>query len=175
MKIEFRSISHDPMEIIMGQAIWFTPINGVDGISATANTEGFTPLTSIANAYDWDRNLINQASQECNSKQEIAIVRQVKPTLFLVPKTKGYSDTEFLIKDLIYAIAEMQIRNLHFTHYGFIQNKLPEAELKNIFNALNTSTTKSTIKKVTLDVDTRFICEFENLFNSLRTQGGQNV
>lgn len=153
----------------MGQAIWFTPINDVDGISATANTEGFTPLTSITNAYDWDRNLINHASQECNLKNEIAIVRQIKPTLFLVPKTKGNSDTEFLIKDLIHAINEMQIENLHFTHYGFIQNKLPEDELRNIFKVLNGSTTKSTIKEVTLDIDTRVIRDFEHIFNSLNT------
>ena len=169
MKIKFRPCSHDPMEVIMGQAIWFTPINNVDGISATANTEGFTPLTSIANAYDWDRNTINHASQECNSKKEIAIVRQVKPTLFLVPKTRGDLDTEFLIEDLVSAINEIQIENLHFTHYGFIQNKLPEAELKNIFKALNNSTTKSTIKKITLDVDIRVIREFEHIFNSLNT------
>lgn len=169
MKIKFRPCSHDPMEVIMGQAIWFTPINDVDGISATANTEGFTPLTSITNAYDWDRNLINHASQECNLKNEIAIVRQIKPTLFLVPKTKGNSDTEFLIKDLIHAINEMQIENLHFTHYGFIQNKLPEDELRNIFKVLNGSTTKSTIKEVTLDIDTRVIRDFEHIFNSLNT------
>ena len=111
MEILFRPIQHDPMEIIMGQAIWFSPINGIDGISATANTEGFTPLTSIANAYDWDRNLIKQATHECNSKSQIAIVEQVKPTLFLVPKTKGDSDTEFLIKDLISAINEMKIES----------------------------------------------------------------
>jgi hypothetical protein len=104
------------MEVIMGQAIWFTPINDVDGISATANIEGFTPLISITNAYDWDRELINQASQKCNFNGEIAIIKKVKPTLFLVPKTKGNSDTEFLIEDLISAISKMKIENLHFTH-----------------------------------------------------------
>lgn len=169
MKIIFRPCSHDPMEVIMGQAIWYTPINDVDGISATANTEGFTPLNSIANAYDWDRNIINRASQECNSKKEIAIVRQVKPILFLVPKTKGNLDTEFLIEDLISAFNRMQIENLHFTHYGFIQNKLPETEVKKILMALNSSITKTTIKKITLDVDTRVIRKFESIFNSSNT------
>ena len=165
MEILFRPIQHDPMEIIMGQAIWFSPINGIDGISATANTEGFTPLTSIANAYDWDRNLINQASQECNSKKEIAIVRQVKPTLFLVPKTKGNSNTEFLIEDLIYANNEMRIENLHFTHYGFIQNKLPKNELEIIIQYLRSLSLKRSIKKIMIDVDKRFYKEklFEKL------------
>ena len=165
MEILFRPIQHDPMEIIMGQAIWFSPINGIDGISATANTEGFTPLTSIANAYDWDRNLINQASQECNSKKEIAIVRQVKPTLFLVPKTKGNSNTEFLIEDLIYANNEMRIENLHFTHYGFIQNKLPKNELEIIIQYLRRLSLKRSIKKIMIDVDKRFYKEklFEKL------------
>jgi len=120
VKIIIRPIQHDPMEIIMGQAIWFTPLNDVDGISATANIEGFTPLTSITNAYDWDRELINQASYKCNSKGEIAISKQV-------------------------------------------------TELKIISKVLNSLTTKSTIKKVTLDVDTRIIRKFENIFNSVNT------
>lgn len=159
MKIEFRYCLHDPIEVTMGQAIWFTPINGIDGISATANVEGFTPLTSIANAYDWDRDLINQASQECNSKKEIAIVRQVKPTLFLVPKTKGDSDTEFLIEDLICAVNEMQIKNLHFTHYGFIQNKLPKHELEIIIQYLQNLPLEESLKKIMIDVDKRFYKE----------------
>lgn len=141
----------------MGQAIWFTPINGIDGISATANVEGFTPLTSIANAYDWDRNLINQASQQCNLKQEIAIVRQLKPTLFLVPKTEGNSDTVFLIKDLISAINEMRIEYLHFTHYGFIQNNCISKEITAVLNSLRTSSHKSNLKKLTIDIDERKI------------------
>jgi len=154
MEILFRPIQHDPMEIIMGQAIWFSPINGIDGISATANTEGFTPLTSIANAYDWDRNLINQASQQCNLKQEIAIVKQVMPMLFLVPKTKGDSNTEFLIEDLIHALNEMRIENLHFTHYSFIQNKLPKNEINQIFQTFEKNIQNS-LKKLIWDIDIR--------------------
>ena len=63
----------------------------------------------------------------------------------------------------------MQIENLHFTHYGFIQNKLPETEVKKILMALNSSITKTTIKKITLDVDTRVIRKFESIFNSSNT------
>ncbi len=37
MKIIFRLIPHDPMEIIMGHFIWFHPCAGVDAISVTAN------------------------------------------------------------------------------------------------------------------------------------------
>jgi hypothetical protein len=154
MEILFRPIQHDSMEVIMGQVIWFTPINGIDGISATANTEGFTPLSSITTAYNWDRNLIRQATQKCNAKSQIVIVEQVKPTLFLVPKTKGNSDTEFLIKDLISAINEMQIENLHFTHYSFIQNKLPKNEINQIFQTFEKNIQNS-LKKVIWDVDRR--------------------
>lgn len=157
MEILFRPIQHDPMEIIMGQAIWFSPINGIDGISATANTEGFTPLTSIANSYEWDGNLIRKATHECNAKAQIAIVKQVKPTLLLVPKTKGNSDTEFLIQDLISAINEIKIENLHFTHYGFIQNNCISKEITSVLNSLRTSSHKSNLKKLTIDIDERKI------------------
>jgi hypothetical protein len=154
MEMLFRPIQHDPIEIIMGQAIWFSPINGIDGISATANTEGFTPLTSIANSYEWDGNLIRKATHECNAKAQIAIVKQVKPTLLLVPKTKGNSDTEFLIQDLISAINEIKIENLHFTHYSFIQNKLPKNEIKQIFQTFEKNIQNS-LKKVIWDIDRR--------------------
>jgi len=164
MEIVFRPCSHDPMEVIMGQAIWFTPINDVDGISATANIEGFTPLISITNAYDWDRELINQASQKCNFKGEIAILKQVKPILFLVPKTKGNSDTEFLIEDLISAISEMKIENLHFTHYGFVQKSLPIRELDIILHKLQNLHPQEFLKNIVIDVDKRFY--EEKLFRS---------
>jgi len=163
VKIIFRPIQHDPMEIIMGQAIWFVPLNDVDGISATANIEGFTPLTSITNAYDWDRELINQASYKCNSKGENAIINQVKPTLFLVPKTKGNSDTEFLIEDLISAISKMKIENLHFTHYGFVQKNTVSEELKQVLSSFRDLTRDNYLQKVIIDIDERKIKEVMSL------------
>ena len=86
-------------------------------------------------------------------------------SLFLVPKTKGNSNTEFLIEDLIYANYEMRIKNLHFTHYGFIQNKLPKNELEIIIQYLRRLSLKRSIKKIMIDVDKRFYKE--NLFEKL--------
>jgi hypothetical protein len=163
MKIEiiFRPVTHNPMEIQMGQAIWFTPINGIDGISSTANFEGFKPLSSISSAYDWDGAIVQEASKKSNLKNEIAIVKQVKPTLFLVPKTKGNSNTEFLIKDLALAINEMKIKNLHFTHYGFIQKKFPKNEFQTIVQFLHKPLFDISLEKIIIDIDSRNYSEIK--------------
>ena len=132
MEISFRPIQHTFDEVIMGQAIWFKPINGVDAVSATANASGFTPLTSIAHAYDWQRETIQQAVKQCNEKGEVAVLSHFQPNLLLVPRTKGESNTLFYITDLLLAINHLKISTLHFTHYGFNQNKLPVTEIEQI-------------------------------------------
>ena len=85
MKIEFREVTHQFDETHMGHKIFFHPCYETDTISATANTWGFTPLTAIARYFGWDSKFIHKASEECNARNEVAIVTQVEPTLILVP------------------------------------------------------------------------------------------
>lgn len=155
MNLTFRPIRHTFDEVIMGQAIWFRPIDGVDAISATANTSGFTPLTSIARAYEWQRETIQEASNQCNERGEVAILNILQPTLFLVPKTKGQSNTLFYITDLLKAINHMKVETLHFTHYGFIQDKLPRVEIEKILEVMLNPLTQSTLKEIIWDIDVR--------------------
>lgn len=155
MNITFRPIQHTFDEVIMGQAIWFRPINGVDAISATANAGGFTPLTSIARAYEWQQETIQEASNQCNEKGEVAILNILQPTLFLVPKTRGQSNTLFYVTDLLKAINHMKVKTLHFTHYGFIQDKLPSEEIEKILEVVMNPLTHSTLKQVIWDIDVR--------------------
>lgn len=155
MKISFRPIQHTFDEVIMGQAIWFRPINGVDAVSATANARGFTPLTSIARAYEWTRETIDEAVNQCNEKNEVAVLDLFEPNLFLVPKTKGQSNTLFYITDLLKAINHMRFETLHFTHYGFIQDKLPSEEIEKILEVMLNPLTQSTLKQVIWDIDVR--------------------
>ena len=136
MKIEFRETKHIYDEVYMGHKIFFHPCYETDTISATANTGGYTPLTAIARQFGWDRELIKQAAESCNARNEVAIVREVKPTLLLVPKTKTMAPekVKFLTKDLLDAASKNGSEILHFTHFGFTQGEYPEKEFQIILH-----------------------------------------
>ena len=162
---------HTYDEVVMGHKIWFPESIESDVISATANSEGFTPLTAIARKYDWDRQLVEAASAQCNSRGQIAIVKEVKPTLLLVPSTKGNGNTEFLIKDLIKAANAVSADVLNFTHFGFVQNKLPVKEVESILNFMMDKSLVSSVRVVVWDIDFRFKNEMVNLWKRKKIYG----
>jgi hypothetical protein len=168
MEIIFREMPHTYHEVVMGQKIWFPESIESDAISATANSGGFTPLTAIARRYDWDRDLVDQASTECNRVGEIAVINDVKPKLLLVPKTKGKAEVTFLIDDLIAAANAIKVDVLNFTHFGFVQNKLPKEEVNSILRVMMSPQTKSTIRVVVWDIDFRFKKEMIALWKMMR-------
>jgi hypothetical protein len=171
MEIIFRQMPHTYDEVVMGHKIWFPESIESDVISATANSEGFTPLTAIARKYDWDRQLVEAASAQCNSRGQIAIVKEVKPTLLLVPSTKGNGNTEFLIKDLIKAANAVSADVLNFTHFGFVQNKLPVKEVESILNFMIDKSLVSSVRVVVWDIDFRFKKEMVNLWKRKKIYG----
>ena len=69
MKIVFRVNINTSDEILMGHKLWFSDINGVEAISATASADGFTPLTALARTYGWNRDLIDIAAAQCNLRR----------------------------------------------------------------------------------------------------------
>ena len=162
---------HTYDEVVMGHKIWFPESIESDVISATANSEGFTPLSAIARKYEWDRQLVEAASTQCNSRGQIAIVKEVKPTLLLVPSTKGNGNTEFLIKDLIKAANAVSADVLNFTHFGFVQNKLPVKEVESILNFMMDKSLVSSVRVVVWDIDFRFKNEMVNLWKRKKIYG----
>lgn len=168
MEIIFREMPHTYDEVVMGQKLWFLGSIESDAISATANSYGFTPLTAIARRYGWDCDSVERASRECNRNGEVAIINDVKPRLLLVPKTKGKSEVAFLIDDLIAAANAINVDVLSFTHYGFVQNKLPKEEVNSILKVMMSPQTKSTIRVVVFDIDFRFKKEMITLWQKMR-------
>ena len=51
MEIIFREMPHTYDEVVMGHKLWFPESSESDVISATANIDGFTPLTAISRKY----------------------------------------------------------------------------------------------------------------------------
>jgi len=117
---------------------------------------GFTLLNAIANRFSWNTELISSASKQCNSRYEIAIISELKPTLLLVPSTQGKGDTDFLVKDLINSANAVSADVLNFTHFGFIQNRLPRKEITAILDYFMNPSVKRSIRVIVWEIDFRF-------------------
>jgi hypothetical protein len=163
MKIIFRPIPHDPVEIIMGQSIWFHPCEDADAISVTANPEGFTTQNRVGQLLGYDQEVMINAAKACNEKYEIAILNKSTPPLLLVPQTYGKKDSLFLINDLFAACNQLKVKKLHFTHFGFIQKELPKSEVEQILRVMRHTLGESSIDTVVFDVDARVIDEIQQI------------
>lgn len=106
-----------------------------DAVSLTANASGFTPLAAVACCYSYDSRLLTRASDACNQNGEICILRELNPTAFLVPRTRGKEKSKFLIEDLLNAVEAEQKTTLHFTHFHHLHS-FPTKELSVILESL---------------------------------------
>ena len=152
-------------EIEMGMRYRFQRVNDTiqyEAISATSNPDGFTPLTAIAESHRWDARLITNASDECNRRKETCIINTVQPPLLLVPRTRGITNSHTLIKDLLNGCLAIGVKTLRFTHYSFIQNRLPENEVLIILNHF--FDTNAALKTIYWDIDARCIDQMSALY-----------
>ncbi len=174
MQLIFCVREHNFDEIGMGHQLGFPAIRGVDAISATANVEGFTPLTAIARTYGWQRDYLERASAECNQRQEVAVLNMLTPNLLLVPKTKGDSgwlpDADRLATDLLAAVSHLRVSALHFTHFGFLQGTPPEMEMRRILELLLSPLQKSSLKVLYWDIDQRGLNALIRLYRAAARQ-----
>ena len=163
IKIIFNVCENSNIEIQMGMKQHFDSVNNqIQGVSATSNVKGFTPLTAIASYYRWDSRMISKAAEDCNRREEICIINTIEPCLFLVPKTKGDTANTDLITDLLNACEAVKIKTLRFTHYCFVQNDLPDNEVTIILNKLFTD--ESTLETIIWDIDSRCLEEMKKLY-----------
>ena len=144
----------------MGHKIWFEPIPKCDVVSVTANAPGFTPLIAIARHYGWNYDLIARASVACNESRVVTIVQSVTPTLVLVPATKGRGNTADIMFDYLGALDAIKPKCLHFTHYGFLQGRIPTKEIAIVLDNLLGGYIPRSIHSLIFDIDIRRSHEF---------------
>jgi hypothetical protein len=170
IKIQFRSIPREWTEIQMGHCIWGYGVPGVDCVSATAREDGFTPLNSVACVYGWDAAMVQARSRACNASGRVEFVPSTFPKLLLVPQTHGRASSE-LARTFVQAILDEQIRHLHMSHFGFIQNRFPSEEFNSILSAFDSVESQTTLQRVTVDVDSRIQAQARDvLYPYLRNQ-----
>ncbi len=174
MRLIFCVREHTFDEIQMGHLLGFPAILGLDAISATANARGFTPLTAIARTYGWQREQLEAASAQCNHRQEVAVIKALSPTLLLVPRTHGdegrLPNVNSLIADLLAAVSHLKVRSLHFTHFGFVQGRFPEMEVRTILETLLGSLHQSSLDVLYWDIDRRVLNDMIKLYSRVSSR-----
>lgn len=165
MKIIFVENKLSHFEINNEMKYSLLPLNEAfkyDSISATANSRGFTMLGAIASYYIWDSKIINEATDQCNNRNEVCILDNKSTTLLLVPKTKGNNSEGNLILDLIEACKTINSKALRFSHYTFVKENLPEKEIETILSAFLSS--KCSLDTIFWDIDSRRIEEMNTIY-----------
>jgi hypothetical protein len=172
MKIIFRVHVHTEAEIQVGHKLGFSGLQGVDAVSATANPDGFTPLTAAARIYGWDRELISKASEQCNDRREVAIVHQVTPTLLLVPKVTGKTHYKYTVEgcaiDLMMAAKRLDIKTLHFTHFGFIQSHKVTEDFSKILEIFLNPLSDLPLEELIWEIDYRGLRGLQSAYQAVR-------
>jgi hypothetical protein len=158
MKITFRINEED----------WF--LSQVHGdnytVSMTANIMGFTPSNGMIDSVQyrkWPRKEIRNIEDSCNELQEVMIFDYISPSLLLVPKTRGKSDTKSLMRSLLEAVDYMGVEYLHFRHYeGLLREFTAIEEVTEIFNCFLNPNLETSLKEVLIDVGDKKIIDIYN-------------
>ncbi len=153
----------------MGQVIFYMPLPESDGISATANANGFTTLTAIARRWDIPLDHIKNMAEHANKVQKkcpwsTVIEEPTKHTLYIIPKSRGDSDSKAITTKLLQDASIEQTRILEFSHYNFVQNRLPITEINAALDAILAWKGNKHPSTVIFDIDSRFEDEFQNLY-----------
>jgi hypothetical protein len=140
-------------------------------VSMTANFDGFTPSNGMIAAYQWDKSEIIRVVESCNTLQEVMIFDYFAPALLLVPKTRGNSDTEALMKSLIETANYIGAEYLHFRHYSYLLRELKSTkEVTDVFKYFLNPALDTSLKEVLFDVGDKKIIEIYNkVTESFRT------
>jgi len=163
-------VKHHIDELYMRHKYWFDYFPGCDGISATANMDGFTVLNAIKMRFGWDTDLIRQAAHACNERDEIAVLNRLTPRLFLVPRTKvdDPEKSKFYMTDLFAAVEELGIRRLQFSHYSFSDHLGFKGELEKVLEAIYCEQTTTKLEHLVLDMDARI---FRKVMRFIKNRG----
>jgi hypothetical protein len=161
MEIIIRPIYQHSVPPRTKRRVGFIPIEEADLVSATANPSSSGPLFQIASSYGWNFSKLKSASKKCNKYQSLALIEQ-NPTLILVPRTNGDSDAGVILEELTKVIRESGVRIINFTHYGFLNERLPAMEIATFLKSvIQADFGKASVAFI--DIDSMFYEEFSEM------------
>ena len=149
----------------------FTPSIECDTITASANQMGMAPLQIIASKFNWNRLRVHHAATRVNRFSRVAVLRDLKPKLILVPRTNGQEDAGELINELIEAAELIESEVINFTHYGYVKEKLPLIEIESVFKKLAERKNNSPIRVLIWDIDSRYLDQTKESYKRFFNRG----
>lgn len=157
MEIIFRSLPSNHQLV-------FAPSIECDTMSVTANPMGDSPLKIISSKFNWNQLRIHHAATRANRFSKVAVLRDLKPKLILVPRTKGQQDASALIDGMLEAAEFIESEVINFTHYGFVQERLPHIEVNSVLLKLSQVRRRTKIRVVIWDIDSRYAKDINDLY-----------
>ena len=163
MEIIFRPIAYEPNISPVQRGTGYVRSLEADTISVTANPAAGSPLWMIVSRFNVDQARVRKAATKSNRFSKIAVLENISPRIFLVPKTLGHLDASALIDELLESARECESEVINFTHYGLIKEGVPLVEVESIFKRFAESGSESGIKVIVWDVDIRHVQTFREL------------
>jgi len=163
MEIIFRPMAYEPNISPVQKTTGYVLSLEADTISVTANPAAGSPLWMIVSRFNIDLARVRKAATKSNRFSKIAVLENMSPRIFLVPKTRGYLDASALIDDLLESARECDSEVINFTHYGLIKEGVPVIEVESIFKRFAQTSSASGVKVIVWDVDARHVNTFRAL------------
>lgn len=168
MKIIIRSHENTEQEIQLGQKIGFTSIKGIEAISATANLNGLTPLSAIVDYFKFDKRELRKKVEKSSGRVDFI---DTWPRLLLVPKTKLTSGRNTRVEAYAVNILKLcnhnDLKELHFTHYGFINGDFQYDEIYRILSIFINPLVYTTLETLYWEIDSRYTKKLFDMYNTV--------
>lgn len=142
----------------------YVPSIESDTMSVTANPMGMAPLQIITSKFSWNSIRVHRAATRVNRFSKVAVLQDLKPKLILVPRTSGEKDVSELMDELLEAIQSVKSEVLNFTHYGYVQEKLPNVEVESVLRKLYEIKNRTSVRVFIWDIDSRYEGEIKDIY-----------
>ena len=101
MEIIFRPMAYEPNISPVQRGTGYVLSLEADTISVTANPAAGSPLWMVVSRFNVDQARVRKAATKSNKFSKIAVLENISPRIFLVPKTQGHLDASALIDELL--------------------------------------------------------------------------
>jgi hypothetical protein len=159
-------------EIKIGHKVSFSIPRAVDAISVTANAKGFTPLSAAFRALYLDFRDYENEIRKCKKEDLVIDLMAHKdgmPQIILVPPTRGDTSKnkayEYYASRIIGICNAHSSRELHFTHYGFINGSFQWEEIHRLLLVFLNPLIHTTLTKMYFEIDARYEKELKQIFD----------
>ncbi len=169
MKFILTAVSHSELEIDAWKKVIFIPLGIKDFwsegvLSATANKDRFSPLSSILKTIKSNDDKINDYVDRANQMGKVTLYNFEDRNIILVPSNKPSDQvechTEKYTFELLNLLSENKFKYLHFTHFGFMNEWFFQETISKILYIFLNPQIHKNIEYIFFDVDARHLDRF---------------